>query len=354
MEQEKLNINNVNLRDTKANDFYAQEGSRNKIEFLLRYAVLSPSTHNSQPWKFKIEESYCSIYQDLDKYKIIEGDPKQRDLFISLGCLIENFEIAAKFFKVFEKTEVYPDTTPDKPVAKVFFSNLESASQKNQEVSLLPQLEAIIKRYNARGLFSKQPLSNEQIEKLQNLAVNSPIKLSLVKDKKDIEELADATMKGLEEAYHSKTFREEMANWVNHNLSKKKEGIPGFSLRLPLPLSFVFASLMRKKDIGSRVGRLNHISMKSSPLIAIMSSETSNKSTWLETGRLAERIMLTAFSEGLRTSIFVAAIEIGDHYKTVQKVIESRSEPQLLMCIGYMGNKQKLNYRHAPKDKLIN
>ena len=69
-------------------DFPKGGSSSKKLEFMLRYAILAPSSHNSQPWKFRIRENEINIFADTD----------QRELFISVGCALENLLIAAEHF----------------------------------------------------------------------------------------------------------------------------------------------------------------------------------------------------------------------------------------------------------------
>ena len=57
-------MNNSDPRDINAQDFVRCVTQEEKILFLLRYAILSPSTHNSQPWLFKVKGSVCEIYFD--------------------------------------------------------------------------------------------------------------------------------------------------------------------------------------------------------------------------------------------------------------------------------------------------
>ena len=42
--------------DVNASDFPANGSDAEKLEFLVRYAVLAPSSHNSQPWLFDLHE----------------------------------------------------------------------------------------------------------------------------------------------------------------------------------------------------------------------------------------------------------------------------------------------------------
>ena len=51
--------------------------------------------------------------------------------------------------------------------------------------------------------------------------------------------------------------------------------------------------------------------------------------------------MLRARVLGLRTSIFVAAVEMGGLRDKVRETVGCPGRPQLVMCIGYMARGQK-------------
>ena len=58
--------------------------------------------------------------------------------------------------------------------------------------------------------------------------------------------------------------------------------------------------------------------------------------------------MLQLNSQGIKTSIFVASIEMGELYKKVQEMVDSSLIPQFLFCAGYMKNVQP----HSPRQNL--
>ena len=70
---------------------------KNKLKFLVRYGILAPSGHNSQPWKFMIRENKLTILPDFER-KRRAIDPEDRELFISLGAAAKNIEVAADYF----------------------------------------------------------------------------------------------------------------------------------------------------------------------------------------------------------------------------------------------------------------
>lgn len=61
---------------------------------LVRYATLAPSSHNTQCWKFRLEEHAISILPDLAR-RCPAVDPDDHHLFASLGCATENLIQAA-------------------------------------------------------------------------------------------------------------------------------------------------------------------------------------------------------------------------------------------------------------------
>src|SRR3990167_6896783 len=92
------------VREMDEKDFFTLESNFYLIKFILNYAPLAPSTHNTQPWLFEIQGNVCRVYIDKNK-TIVYGDPKGRDLFISIGCMLENLVIASRHFGVFQKIE---------------------------------------------------------------------------------------------------------------------------------------------------------------------------------------------------------------------------------------------------------
>lgn len=62
--------------------------------FMIEQATKAPSGHNTQPWLFRINENGIEIHPNYTKtLPIVDSD--QREMFVSLGCAVENLCIAA-------------------------------------------------------------------------------------------------------------------------------------------------------------------------------------------------------------------------------------------------------------------
>ena len=320
-----------------------------KIEFLLQYAVLAPSTHNTQPWLFEISNSSCKIYLN-PALRLPQADSRGRDTHISIGCCLENLVLAAKYFGMLERVEYH---FKENLIAEVFFH--DSTSTNHQYESMLL---TIPKRMNARGVFEPQGVDRSIIDRVNSIISKEyefqpPITIFFTESKKNIEHLASLTAQGLQLAYTKPSFRKEMSRWIHNNLSKKVDGMPGYALRMPFLMSFIIPPAIRFFNIGKFLGKLNYRSFASAPAVCGFFSVEESKNVWLSTGRVAERIMLECQSHGLQTSIFVASIEMGELYKEVQEVFQTNLKPQFLFCIGYMENTQPKTPKHQVDEKLI-
>ena len=60
-----------------------------RMRELVRYATLAANGHNTQPWKFALKENAIEIHPDYAR-SLPVVDPDHRELWISLGCALEN------------------------------------------------------------------------------------------------------------------------------------------------------------------------------------------------------------------------------------------------------------------------
>lgn len=94
---------------------------------LVRSALLAASPHNTQPWLFKISESQIEIFADMER-NLGAIDPQFREMYIGLGCALENLLLAAKANAYDYQVEYLPDASNTSHVATINFEKGEKTS----------------------------------------------------------------------------------------------------------------------------------------------------------------------------------------------------------------------------------
>lgn len=346
------------VRKINLDDFHAISSKEEKIKFLLKFAILAPSTHNSQPWLFKIKNNSCEILYD-PKLSIPNADPEGRDLFISIGCAIENLILVSRYFGVFDSLS-YRLSSNSNLVAEVGFKNLDTVdSQVNPNLERLVRM--ILARINARGIFLDKPIPLDTLAALSAVLNHEReeydldhLSIDFIKEKEKIIGLAKLTGEGIEIAYESKNFRKEMSNWFRNSFTFKKDGLPGYALKMPALVSLFFSTLVRFVNIGKKLASLNVKSISSAPLVCIISANQDEKPLiWVKTGRLAQRLMLEFNIIDYNTSIFVASIEMGETYKKVQYLTGITKRPQFFFVTGKIDSLHKPTPRFAVDERIV-
>ncbi|MEX2014665.1 MAG: nitroreductase family protein [Candidatus Saccharimonadales bacterium] len=305
--------------------------NQKKIHHILEYGILAPSTHNTQPWKIKAAENNVKIFADHSK-KITQADPTGRDLYMSLGALVKNIELASQAYSVDYKVEPAFQITEKLPVATISFERLPHETSKIDR----DLLNSIKNRQNYRGFFKSHLSKSSDVEKIITGVSEPGADIRLISDEKIIKELAVLTAKGLRMAYASREFRREISSYINHNFSQKKHGLHGYSLRMNFPASVIIPKIMKRKDIGERLSALNYRSFISAPAVAVLYSK-DNKEGWLGAGMLMQEVMIKLTGLGITSSIYAAAVEMGNLRTEVSQLTPPKNKnmiPQLLFCIG--------------------
>jgi nitroreductase len=171
----------------KERDFHRHGNSREKLTCLLRYAILAPSSHNAQPWRFGVGDSEVRVHADRSRWlKVADAD--QRELHVSLGCALENLLITAEHFGYGHRTAYSPETDEADLVAVVALE-LEGEPSRFRPPELL---EAIPARQTNHNVYDGRPIPAEDVARLEDCCVEDDILLHLTDDvaiKRSVDEL---------------------------------------------------------------------------------------------------------------------------------------------------------------------
>lgn len=140
------------MRDVDAGDFPSTEPIEEQAWFLLRYAVLAPSSHNSQPWRFKNSGYEIDVAAEEARW-LDATDPDRREPFLIVGCAVENLCVAAEHVG-FDAPVEYREPGGTESVVTVTLG--DDGESSNRRPSGL--LDALTERYTSHDLFDGRPV----------------------------------------------------------------------------------------------------------------------------------------------------------------------------------------------------
>ena len=267
---------------------------------LVRYATLAPSSHNTQCWKFAIEDKAITILPDLSR-RCPAVDPDDHHVFVSLGCAAENLVQAALAHGV--KAEPSFDATSD----AVRVSLAATAAQAS------PLFKAIAARQSTRGDYDGRPISNEELGLLERAGTSEGVRVLLLTDRPAIERVLDQVVQGNTAQMANPAFVKELKTWIRFNgaeavrtgdgLYSAASGNPSIPTWIgDLAFEWVFTP----KGENDKYAR----QIRSSAGIAVFVGQTADKAHWVEVGRCYERFALQATALGIRNAFLNQPVEV--------------------------------------------
>ena len=174
---------------------FPHKGATAKLTFLIRYALLAPSSHNTQPWKFSIGPDKVQIFVDKTRWLKV-ADQDQRELHVSVGCALENLLIAAEHFGYEPQTVYFPRPKNDDLIAEITLNPQGQPSPyRDQEL-----FEAILYRHTNHKAYEEQSIPQADLLRLEKCCVEEAIQLHMTSDteiKRRVDELWAHSTQGL-------------------------------------------------------------------------------------------------------------------------------------------------------------
>ena len=297
----------------------------NQMIEMVRYATLAANGHNTQPWKFKIDNDSIEIHPDYTRSLPIV-DPNHRELWISLGCALENLLITAMGMGYSPQVS-YPENGD---IIKV------SLSEDTAQIS--PLLEAIPERQNTRGEYDGQPINNSDLDQLKSLAVEPGVALHVVSGLDRIERVVEYVNQGNLIQYANTDFVDELIFWLRFNrreILKSRDGLYSAcsgNPEVPGWLGKMFVSGTKPQQQADADAK----KLRSSSGVIHITSDLDDKSSWVRTGQVYERLSLMMTTMNIKSALLNQPIEVADLRSEFQSAMGLGSSlPQLMVRFGY-------------------
>ncbi len=309
-----------------------------QLRFLVRYAVIAPSTRNTQPWRFRVDRDRIVIRADLTRAQPA-ADRDRRELYLSLGCALENLLVAAEQFG-FRHTVAYLPEWPDEEVAAmVAFRPGGHGSPERRGLTL----QTLLVRRSAHGRFSDEPVDDADAAALRACLTERELELSFVTEPERRRVVQGLHRIANRLALADPDYREELAEWVGQG-----------AFGTPWPVSRIGRAALSNRRVAQQLAGLDAVAVGSSPLLALLSSRDDDRPSQIRSGQLLERVWLTAASRGLALQPLSAALETPRLRARLSRVMGAGLPwAQQLMRIGHPREPGRHRTPRRPLDEVI-
>jgi nitroreductase len=301
-------------------DYPARGAREEQLRFALRYAILAPSNRNTQPWRFSVERDQVTIHSDASRWQQV-SDPHKRELYISLGCALENLLVALEHFGFGHIVTRSPGAEDESIAAQVAI--LDHPVARPRGASLF---EAIVRRHTHHGRYRGRAVGARTLAKLMECKLEHDLELLLTPDRAVKQSVDRLMLEGDALALANPRYRRELAECIG-------EGSFGGPWLLSLAQEFAVAHLGVRKVIA----RGDHAALAASPVFGLISGHTGGKEARIKAGQLLERLYLAATAQGLVLQPISQLLEVERVRMKVSKLFRAGGVPLMPFRLGYAG-----------------
>jgi nitroreductase len=320
--------------DIKESDFPANGTTEDKLGFLLNYAVLAPSSHNSQPWNFNVSKDEIRLYGDERRWLQV-ADADKREYYISSGCAIENLVIAAEHFGYTCQTTYFPGEKDLVAVIKL--------SPRIQPVPDPWLFHAILSRQTNAGPYINRIVSDEDLEKLKIQFLNQSIQIRFISDSRIKTGFRDLVVRTDQIQYADVNFKSELGRWLG-------QGVMG-PTGVQALIDQIFVVFL---DAGPEQIRKDIELVNSTPTLGIIITKENDRESMVLAGQAFERLWLAATALGLTVHPMSQPLEVPETKTELSRLLAPLSgNVQQIFLLGYAKTEKEPTVRRPLEDVMI-
>lgn len=291
-------------------------------------AVMAPSSHNTQPWKFRISGATLDLFADEARHlRVI--DPDRRQQVQSCGCALYNARVAVRAQGFHDEvTVMLVDGAHPDHLATLHLRGMTVPTDDDHA-----RMKALALRHTNRREFLARPVAAEHTDAMAADAEREGAKLvRILPDQKlAIGHLIDhADRVQLDDP----AFREELGHWLAPSGSLRRDGIPFAEKEYGSAWPLAKLRALRSPQLAAAFGELEQERTLGSPAIVVIGTSKDEATDWLACGQALEAVLLRATALGLSASFLNQVLEIPELRLRVAEIVPEVGYPQMVLRIG--------------------
>jgi hypothetical protein len=305
---------------------------------LIRSAVLAPSSHNTQPWRFLLSASAIDLRADRTRALPV-NDPDGRELAISCGCALMNLRAAAAGEGIHLHVQLLPDSQDPDWLARAFLTPELAPSAAESGLAAF-----IERRRTHRQRFAPRAVDQQAVDDLVAAANAEGASLLPILTGAARRKAAELVAEGDAAQWADPGWRSELADWM-------RSGRSGDGLTVPALATALARLTVRSFNLGGVLGRRDREIAKSSPLLAVLATPDDRPHDWLAAGQALQRLLLVASRHGIQASYLNQPIQVAPLRPRLQS-LAGGGAPQIFLRLGYAAKALAPTPRRAPEEVM--
>ena len=304
------------------------------IQQILAYGIHAPSSHNTQPWKVKIDENKIKVFGDFQR-RLQIVDPNNREFLLSISAFIETIDSSA--MAMGNQLEIEPFLGSISEDKELFSIEMKGKMQSTDNATL----SLIENRFTDRKNYNIGELLNQDITILQDLdRENVHFYPANSKEGKSI---SDLQIQAFTKQSNDKSKQLELSDWLRFDKDQKEklgDGLFPEMLGLNGLPKFVWYSFFNKKSaiggsfinqgIKSAIEQVKH----TSSFLVITSNSSENFSIY-ESGRLYQKALLKCTELSIRNHTISQIMEEEPMKNDISGNLGLKKPIQFIIRLGY-------------------
>jgi nitroreductase len=298
----------------------------NRVDLLraVDAAILAPSVHNTQPWLFRLDDTTIEVHADTGR-RLPATDPDGKALRLSVGAATFNIRTAIAVQGWRTHTDLLPDPTRPDLIARIIVGEQHMPSPADQGL-----FAAIPRRHSNRRPFLDAAVPLEVRARLIDAARTENAWLELIVGHEARYLITELTRTADDVLMRDLAYLAELASW------SRPEGDALDGPPQPNGGSAAHAiDLLARRDFGGPPGHPPVPRFEVEPLLAVLGAYGDSPRHDLIAGQALQRVLLTATSSGLVTSLASQAMDVPHIREQLRLGLRRPGPPQMVLHIGY-------------------
>jgi nitroreductase len=314
--------------------------NRDQIEReIVRFATLSPSHRNRQPWRFALGPGWIDLRPDPDR-RLPVADPDDHHLHVSLGAALETMVVSAAAAGL--------DATVE-PRADGIRVNYQTGLPSGMAL-----YQAILARQTARVPFDPTPLPTELLDRCQALANQAGTVANVLTDRESIDLILELTLTAVERQLRDERWLAEFQDGLRLTADEalaQRDGVYTSAWGYPAVPRFIASRFFEMVTTPARERKRCTEQLRGCGALVVIGSPDASPADRYNAGRAYQRLALVTTAAGVRSAPLNPALDYPDLRKRLADVAAlGTNRPAMVLRLGTGGPPQPRALRRAATD----